>query len=321
MSDPKIAQFQQAGLKAARYTQGFQLPDGGYIWEGYPGDAFHKEGYSWGVAGLVEPAHRLFTWAKANRLQPDGQLQEYCGDVYKHSWFFQGAHRFGRFDLSYPVASFLLTCQAPCGGFPHFAGEPYCRALSTCMAGLCMLYMGNLKAARQVAAWTAGLLEQPDESRFYYRTTQDGTLVTPAVDPDGALFVDLKQGQVYWEIGLPLQLMCRMFQATGERAYLRDAGRFFEWTLRCAADSYAFTGSGKSALGAAAYYLLTGDKRARAAAVQFGDFLLETQRPDGTWMNPSWPPEVLYGIDAAAEFNVWLQEIAAVLPGADAVWG
>jgi hypothetical protein len=30
--------------------------------------------------------------------------------------FFQGAHRLGRFDLSYPVVFFLLYCEAPVVG-------------------------------------------------------------------------------------------------------------------------------------------------------------------------------------------------------------
>jgi hypothetical protein len=321
--DPKIALYQQAGEKAAGYTLSFQQPDGGYIWEGYPSDAYHKQPYSWGVAGQVEPAHRLLTWVKANALQPDGQLKDYQGDIYKHSWLFHGAHRLGRFDLTYPLMSFLLSCQAPGGGFPHFAGEAYCRSLSTCMAGLCALYLGRLDAAAKTAEWAINLLErQPDEQRFYYRTTLDGDLVTPATDADGALYIDRQQPkQVYWEIGLPLQLMCRMYQATGDGRYLGYARSFFEATHRCYEDSYTFTGSGKSGLGAAVYYLLTGDRQARSAACGFAGFLLETQLPDGSWRNPDWPPEVLYSIDASAEFNVWLQEIAAVLPGADVLWG
>jgi hypothetical protein len=68
-------------------------------------------------------------------------------------------------------------------------------------------------------------------------------------------------------------------------------------------------------------YLLTGDKAARDGAYEFGQFLLDKQLPDGSWRNPDWPPDVLYPIDSAAEFNVWLQEIAATLSAADVVWG
>jgi len=321
-TDPRLKLYQEAGARAAAFTVSFQQPDGGYIWEGYPSDAFHKQSYSWGLAGAIEPAHRLLSWVKRERLGPDGRLKDYRGDVYKHCWLTQGAHRLGRFDLSYPIAEFIASCQAPCGGLPHFEGESFCRSLSTGIAGLVMLYMGRQEAATRIAQWCINLLrQQPEEGRFYYQTTLDGRLVTPEADEKAALAIDNSQpAQVYWEIGLPLQVMCKMYQATGEAQYLDYAARFFERHLRCADDRFSFTGSGKSALGAALYYLVSGEQRARAAACEFGDFLLRTQLPDGAWRNPKWPPEVLYSIDAAAEFNVWLQEIAATLPCADVLW-
>ena len=320
--DPRIRLYQDAGLKAVQFQLGFQQPDGGYIWEGYPSDAFHKQSYSWGLAGAIEPAHRLLTWVKANRLGPDGRLKDYRGDVYKHCWLTQGAHRLGRFDLSYPIAEFITSCQAPCGGLPHFEGDTYCRSLSTGIAGLVMLYLGRKELAARIADWCISLLEQqPDEGRFYYRTTLEGALVTPEVSEEAALAIDNSQPrQVYWEIGLPLQVMCKMYQATGEARFREYATRFFERHLSCAADRFSFTGSGKSALGAALYYLISGDARARDAASEFAEFLLATQLPEGAWRNPDWPPQVLYSIDAAAEFNVWLQEIAATLPAADVLW-
>ena len=321
MSD-RFEIYRQAGRKAVEYQLRYQLPDGGYVWEGYANDAFHKQAYSWALAGQVEPAHRLLTWVKAYKLQANGQLAEYGGDVYKHSWFFQGAHRLGRFDLSYPVMSFLLSCQAPCGGLPHFAGDPLIRSLSTCCTGLSFLYHGNLAAAERTAACAISMLEQqPDPARFYYRMTPDGGLATPEVDPE-ALFIDTaKPKQDYWEAGLPLQLMCRMYQATGEARYLEYAARFFEFKLRCHDDAFTFVGSGKSGLGAALYYLVTGDRRAREAACRFCDFLVETQRPEGGWRDAGYEPDLLLiYIDHAAEFSVWLQEISATIPGADALW-
>lgn len=316
MPDPRLAQFQAAGRRGAQFTIDFQQPDGSYIWEGYVSDAFHKQSYSWALAGEVEAAQRLLTWVQRERLLPDGQLRDYNGDIYKHAWLFQGAHRLGRFDITYPMHRFLLSVQAPGGGFPHFAGQPHCRPLAACQAGIALLYIGDLAAARRVGAWTISLLDQPQEDRFFFCTTLDGALVT-----DPALSIDFAQpGQVYWEIGLPLMLMCRLYMATGEAEYLARAGDFLSWQMNCHADRFAFTGSGKSALAAALYYLLTGDAQARAGAYEFGEFLVQTQLPDGSWRNPNWPPEVLYPIDASAEFNVWLQEIASTLSAADEVW-
>ncbi|MGQ9731738.1 MAG: hypothetical protein ACUVX8_10755 [Candidatus Zipacnadales bacterium] len=320
--DKNLMLYRETALKAVHYQLEYQRPDGGYIWEGYADDAFHKQAYSWSLAGYVEHAHRLVTWARDNRLQPDGRLLAYRNDVYKHSWFVQGAHRLARFDVTYPVMTFLLSCQAPCGGFPHFEGDTYLRSLATCCAGLSALYLGRLDVAQRCGQWAISVLQQqPDESRFYFRTTRDGRLVTPEIDASNALHINTaKPKQNYWEVGLPLQLMCKLYQATGTGTYLDYAGRFFEFKLRCHDDAFTFVGSGKSSLGAALYYLCTGDHRARQAACQFADFLVETQYPEGGWRDEDEPDTLLTYIDHAAEFSIWLQEIVATLSAADVRW-
>ena len=317
----KIKLYQEAGLKGVRFQLEYQLPDGGYIWEGYADDAYHKQPYAWGIGGYVEPAHKLLTWVKDNTLQPDGQLAAYNGDIYKLSWFFQGAHRLGRFDLSHPVMSFLLSCQTPCGGLPHFPGDELLRSLSTCWTGVSALYFGRLDVAQRAAHWAISVLEQqPEEDKFYCQTTRYGKLVTLESDP-GAQYIDTtKPKQAYWEVGLPLQLMCRLYQATGNTSYLDYAKRFFEFKLRCYEDNFTYVGSGKSSLGAALYYLCTGDERARDAAYTYADFLLETQYPEGGWRDDTEPDIILIYIDHAAEFNVWLQEISATLVAGEVRW-
>jgi len=321
--DPRYEQYRLAGRRAVEFQLRFQQPDGGYIFAGYPPDAFHKQGYSWGLAGRLLETHRLLTWAKTQRLLPDGQLRDYDGDAYKHAWFAQGAHRLGRFDLSYPVMAFLASCQTPGGGLRHFPNHTYCRSLSTCMAALVALYVGKLEMAQKAAAWAVRMLDQqPDPRRFYFMTDDGGTLVTPEVDAIESYFIDRNEPQqVYWEIGLPLQLMCRLHQATGQREYLDQARRFFEAHFACADDAFTYTGSGKSALGAALLYQATGDLQARDSAASFADMLVQTQCEDGTWRFPQFPDETLYHLDCASEFSVWLQEIANALASGDLVRG
>lgn len=320
--DDRFEAYRQAAVRAVESQLGFQAADGGFIWEGYAPDAFHKQCYSWALSGFIGPAQKLMTWVKADRLQPDGQLKQYGGDVYKHAWILHGAHRIGRFDVSYPVMDWLRSVQAPCGGLALLAGEPNCRALSTCMAGLAAIYAGDMEFASKVAAWSLGLLDQqPGDARFYFLTTPDGKLVTPDLDP-GAPFLDLAQpGQPYWEIGLPLQVMCRMSMATGDAEWIDRARPFLDLMYRCADDGFTFAGSGKSALGAALFYLLTGDKRARESAIMYGDHLVATQLDNGGWHDPNDPAQLLVFVDHAAEFAVWLQELASIIPAADTLWG
>ncbi len=309
--DQQLERYRQAGIRAVQFQLQFQQPDGSFIWDQSIRDAYHKQCYSWGSAGFIAPAHRLINWICGHSLRADGDLEGYRGDVYKLAWLLQGAHRLGRFDLSLRLWSWLRRQQAPGGGFAHFAGEEVLRSLSSAWAGVAAVYLGDLQVAQAVAQWCISLYQQqPSDTCFYYQTDLQGQLLSGAHDPA----VDYaRPGQPYWEIGLPMLLMGRLYQATGEATWLQWAERFFELHLRCAEDRFCSTSSGKSSFAAAVHYLNTGDLRARDAALTFADYLLDTQLPQGSWRGPSMPDEPLYHIDAAAEFNVWLQEIVAAV--------
>lgn len=311
--DPRLRAFREAGEKAVRFQLQYQQPDGSFIWDESIRDAYHKQPYSWGISGYLPQTHRLLNWIKAHTLQEDGSLRDYNGDVYKQSWFFQGCHRLGRFDLSHPVMNWLLAQQKECGGFPHFAADDRLRSLATAWMGISALYFGRLDVAEKAAQWCIRLLDQPDEERFYFQTTLDGTLLTTDIAED-AQFIDYSElNQPYWEIGLPWMLMGRLYQATGEECWLEYADRFFAVHRKCAADQFTNVGSGKSSLAASIHFLNTGDARARDGAIAFGEFLLATQYPEGGWRGETEPDTLLIYIDHAAEYNVWLQEIVGLL--------
>ena len=310
----KIQSYQEAGRRAVQFQLQHQKPDGCFIWDEKIRDAYHKQTYSWSLAGESGAAHKLLSWMKANTLQPDGQLRDYNGDVYKHAWLLQGAHRLGRFDVSCRVMDFLASCQTASGGWPLFTGDELCRMLPTAWAGVAAVYMGRMDVAEKAAGWCVSLLEQQeDETKFYYQMTQDGHLVTLDESPSAAFIAAAKPQQPYWEVGLPQMLMCRMYMATGDETYRDRATRFFEWHSQLAEDRFTHTGSGKTSLANAVYCQVTGDDCARDAVIQFCDRLLETQLPEGSWRVGSGEASLLTRIDAAAEFNVWLQEDSAIL--------
>ncbi len=311
--DPRLQAFLEAADRAVRFQLQHQQPDGSFIWDDEIRDAYHKQPYSWGIAGRLPEAHRLLNWVKANTLQDDGSLRDYNGDVYKHSWFFQGCHRLGRFDLSHPVMHWLMAQQKSCGGLPHFAADDRLRALATAWVGVSALYFGRLDVAEKSAQWCVGLLDQPDDGRFYFQTTLDGALLTEEMDPN-AQFIDYAQpNQAYWEIGLPWMLMGRLYQATGYQRWLQYAEQFFVLQRSCAADNFGNVGSGKSSLAASIHFLNTQDARARDAAIAFGEFLLATQHPEGGWRGDSEPDTLLIYIDHAAEYTIWLREMVGLL--------
>jgi len=309
----RLEKYREMGLKAARFTMSKQQPDGGYIWEGFVKDAYHKQPYSWGVSGFYAPVHKLLNWVKKNTLQPEGGLKDYNGDVYKQSWFFQGCHRAARFDISYPIMEFLLSCQRPCGGFPHFKKDEVCRSLATAWTGVSALYFGRLDVAERVGEWCISLLDQPAIEKFFFQTANDGTLLTDETEPKGQFIDFAKPNQPYWELSLPWMLMGRLYQATGDKEYLDYAEKFFEIHMRFYEDRFSWMGSGKSSLAAAIHYLNTGDTRARDGVYTFLDFLREAQHPEGGWRADIEQDIPLIYIDHAAEFNVWIQEDVNIL--------
>lgn len=314
MNKDRLEAYRKAALKAVEYQLGFFQPDGGYIWEGYVRDAFHKQPYSWQMAGRYAEAHKLLNWIKSERLQSCGRLKDYNGDIYKHAWLAQGSHRLGRFDISYPVMSFLLSCQEPCGGLPLLESDECLRAIGTSWAGTAALYSGNIGAAEKAAGCCARMLEQQkDKSKLFFEMTRSGKILT-LEDDLNAEYIDVhRTRQCYWEAGFPMLLMCKMHQATGEKSYLDYAGKFFEFQLGCREDSFSYWGSGKGALAAAIFYSLTGDERGRDAACRFCDFVVATQQPEGGFRYEDEPDELLYYVDHAACFSVWVPEITAVL--------
>ena len=226
--DPRLRAFGEAAERAVQYQLRFAQHDGSFIWDPAIRDAYHKQAYSWSINGRIAEAHRLLTWMRTHTLQDDGSLRDYNGDVYKHSWLFQGCHRMGRFDVSHPVMRWMLRQQKDCGGLPHFAADERLRALATAWVGVSALYFGDIAAAERCAGWCTKLLDQPEEGRFYFQTTLDGELLTEAMAAD-AEYIDLERtGQAYWEIGLPWMLMGRLYQATGEQKWLGYAERFFD---------------------------------------------------------------------------------------------
>ncbi|MBR2021337.1 MAG: hypothetical protein IJ939_02785, partial [Clostridia bacterium] len=250
----------EAGKKAIRNAVDFQLgflqKDGGYVWDGYVQDAFHKQAYSWNLVGNNDEAHRILTWIRDNRLRANGSLvltedpndTENNVDVYKHAWTCQGAHRLGRFDVSYPIYNFIKTLKMPCGGYPLQKGMPFARAMTTAWVGITALYFNDMDEALACADWCIKQLDaQPDPDKFFFMTKPDGTL---ALEADGAEFIDNKKlKQCYWECGFSMMLMDRLYQITRDEKYLGYAKRYMEFLFTCAEDTWSYWGSGKAALG------------------------------------------------------------------------
>jgi hypothetical protein len=102
-----------------------------------------------------------------------------------------------------------------------------------------------------------------------------------------------------------LILTTKFYLMTKRQEYLDASKTLFEFLYNCAEDNFSYWGSGKGALGAAIYHSITGDERARNAALEFCEFVLRTQTPKGGFCYEDEPDELLIYIDHAACFSVW----------------
>lgn len=313
--DSQIAAYHDAAQRGAEWLLGQQNPDGSYVTPALQADVYHKAVLAVALRGFHDQAQRLLNWIKATDMQATGRLRHFHDGLalYKTAWVCQGAHRLGRFDISLPVMSHILRCQAPCGGFfqtpeaDQFV-EPVCSA----WAGVAALYAGRLDEAGRAAECMARMVAaQVDPARFYYRMTPGGDLITEGDAP----FVDTaKTQQAYYCPGIAAQFLLRFHLATGEAQALGVAQDLFDFSLRCAADRYSYPTAGKSAVAAALLHLVTGDPRARDAACEFSDYMLAEQREEGWWCNPH-DDGIIVRLDHTAEMVIWLTDIAGILGG------
>ena len=321
--------------RAVRWIVEQQRPDGSFFEVDAGIGGYYKVPYALGMSGFIPEAMRLLGWVRTHHLTRAGDFRAPSRKAtlavhddwptYGNAWLIQGAHRLGRFDLSIPGAEFLLRHQAACGGFCALEnGKQYVECVGTSWAGLAQLTVGNREAASAAARCLGRLVDQQNNSsRFYFRMTPDGELITDV--PDGqalAYFVDsARTGQIYFHPGIAMIFLCRYHMATGEASALRTAEIIFDFTGRCQDDVYCFPPSGKLGLGCALLAMVTGDRQARDAAASVASYLVRTQTDAGFWRLPdeevyqsiAWKddPEIL--MDITAEFATFLQEIAAAM--------
>ncbi|NPV48471.1 MAG: hypothetical protein HPY69_16145 [Armatimonadetes bacterium] len=311
-----LDRYREAAHRGTQWLLSRQNADGSFIRDDLQADVYHKGAYALAVTGHTLEAHRLLNWIRREALGADGRPRHFDQGLalYKTSWIYQGAHRLGRFDISYPVVRYILRCQAPGGGFFQVVeGNEYVESLCTGWAGVACLYGGELAAARRCAEHLiAQVRQQPTTGRFYFRTTPEGQLLVAEDDPLTAFIDGSRPGQGYYFPGMACLFLCRYHQATRDEAALTAAKWLMDASLTWAEDSYASMPSGKSALGAAVYYSITGDAAARDAAVRFADYVVARQRPEGAWDNPASDSGIVL-LDHTAEMIVWLSEIAATL--------
>ncbi len=313
----KNASFRQAARRGGEWLAE-QVHDRGMGSPPQGPQVYYKSLYALSIVGRQDEALSLLSWTAGNALSKHGIVRignpEGMG-VYRYSWLLQGAWRTGRIGLALRWRDFIRRCQAPCGGFflqPR--EESVVEAAWSGWGGMGTLCSGDVEIARRAGDALCGLFgSQSEPERLYTTMTPDGEPILGS----GGSFVDATQpGQTYWRAGIPFLFLMRLYEATEEDRYLQTAWGIFRFLQRASDDAFSHLTAGKSMLAAALLWSVTGDQKARDAAVRQGEYFLSIQSQEGYWTSPA-RDDVVHRIDHTAEFVIFMAESAAILRDSD----
>jgi len=247
--------------------------------------------------------------------------------TYLNFWVVVGAHKLGRFDLSFPGISYVLRYRDPVtGGFcnekPYPEGNYLEDSLAASYNGLACLYLGKLEEAREAGRFLTNLLKlQPEINRTFYTAVnaREGGLIEdfPSDEAINRIVDSSQTQQYYYFVGYPIMLLSKLFLATNEEVFLNAAKQYFDFAKECQDDVYASPPSGKLAWGCAILHRIMGEREVGEAVKKQVRFLLETQEVDGSWSRFPGFKRYMNGellalptvMDVTSEFSTWLSEI------------
>lgn len=298
---------------------------------------YYKTAQAFVSTGALDRASKLLDWVVASSLTEDGDFgrtdgrgQQAHNAVYPNAWLTLGAHRSGRYDVSYPAIRCVLANQnSTTGGFyrnppgtnPSSVGQlsgTYGGGfvdggqdiLNSSMAGLACLAMGYKDEALKSARFVAKVLSlQPDPSdRVYFQMSPDGMLVVDFPEDQSAAFMlnSQKTDQNYFQIGIAAAFLCRMYVADSDKTHVEVAKQYIDLLDSYGTDKYAIGKSGKVGWGSAYLYRLTGEQRFKDIFQEVALNLMSLQGQDGSWVSDR---SISAQVEVTSEFVTLLTEI------------
>ncbi|WP_428263958.1 hypothetical protein [Haliangium sp.] len=292
--------------------------------------AYYKSLWLLHLAGRNHLAYRRLRYIKNTFLQSDGDfltapdLKTANGVLvqyypYTNGWIAMASHKLGRFDVAQPAHAFVKTFSDDAGGgytiaAPFGEGDDVTEVFITSHLGLLSLYFGDIERAMRAGDFVLDVLhKQPDlDDGLYLRVAPTGDLITSFPDDAAALHVVKRTEpfQLYFFVGYPIAFLAKLYEATGDSAYLTGAMDYLAFAQSCDESLYSFNFSHKVGWAASIVARLTGDTSARETATRIADYLLSIQDASGGWLLDQ-PP--LDHLDQSAEIATWLLELSAEL--------
>lgn len=321
--------MQGAAHRAAQWVTAHQRTDGTL-----PARPMVVESCYKGLWALVRAGYPDRAMALADRVAEwvaaDGDVPQPRSDeafltthyLYANAYLALGAHVLGRFDLSRSLYGFVRSRQTDCGGFlsqgPGYDDDPSLDTVSTSIAGLTAIYLGDVETGVRAARFIGEVWErQPEpEKTFYSTTTPAGELVTAGSADEPHRAIDVRDPEQDWYfIGIATVFLPALHEATGDPRYLDLARELLDYLGEaCSPGAFTDASSGKSGVGAAHVYRLTGEQRYRDIATRVAQFLIDFQDPSGCWREEpdgNAPSELAWSdMDMTVEYVLWLGLIA-----------
>lgn len=309
----------RAAIEAVKWLIRQQNEDGSFepLAEGLA--AFHKVPYALALSGQNGRGLRLCTWLVDNSLDEDGDLGATFGRqgplqryyTYGLAWVIAGAHRLGQFGVSMRAWAFLSSLQHPdAGGFlregPEAGLDDEQDMLGTAASGLAALYMGDERAATSAGDFLVRRWERMPQTgdRMYLMVRRGEEPVRVFGDGlDEEYILQLGEpGQWYFVPGLAAAFLARLAEATGQREYMQVAQEYVGFCDAGEDDRYSGLRSGFFGWAASMLYAVTGNVNYSRIAESVLESMVERQNPDGSWLEPQLPSDLLSAqTDATAE--------------------
>ena len=245
----------------------------------------------------------------------------YC-NLYPNFWLLWGATSLGLTSIAGKILDFMLTCiDSQTGGFRSLVGMQSAVVDSnSTAAGV----LGCIMGGRATEAEAAGdflcrtIDEQPDPASYYTRWMPGQGLITDYEQDAAKFHVILRDegGQFYWQAGLAMCALAKLYERTGKTRFLDAAVRYHDYLIACHPDTTSTPPVGKTGWGAAILYRLTRDERYLVTADKVFDWILGTQQPDGWILQPPnrcLDDSIRNALDTTAEYCTWMSRTATEL--------
>jgi hypothetical protein len=242
---------------------------------------------------------------------------------YPNAWLVAGAQKLGLFTLSWPAAGFLQMLQHPeTGGFltagPAASLNDEQDLLTTAVAGIACLHMGNTDAAVAAGQFLIWLLEQQPKSNVLFMAVRDKNQLVQEVTEEGMeqyyVFHVGRAQQFYAAPGLGALFLAKLYEATRNDEYLTAAQLYANFPESDAGDKYNSIYSGFWGWAAAELFAATGNQNYLRTATEVANALLEQQLENGSWLQASMSVNQESDVvDGTAEHVIVLKGISKAL--------